>query len=164
MSQTPSTPVLEPPEQRLYKMMDSATLVAAFGVGAVLAFMVGMFAHVVGYDRDRAFYATVLTVVGSLYVLFAVMADAGQALILEIAFFGAFAAIAAIGFRRSLWIVAAGLALHGVFDFVRHSFLTAPGAPQWWPAFCGAYDVVAALFLAMLLLIERGSAQHSPGR
>jgi hypothetical protein len=114
-----------------------------------------MFAHAVGYDRDKAFYATVLTVVGSLYVLFAVMAGTGGNIILEIAFFGAFAGLAAIGFRRSLWIVDAGLVLHGVFDFPRHNFLTAPGAPAWWPAFCGAYDVVAALCLATLLLVER---------
>ena len=136
-------------------MVDGGTFATAFGVGAFLAAMVGAFAHAVGYDRDKAFYATVLTVVGSLYVLFAVMAGAVQNIILEVAFFGAFAAIAAIGFLRSLWIVAAGLALHGVFDFARHSFLTAPGAPEWWPAFCGAYDVVAALCLAMLLLVER---------
>jgi hypothetical protein len=72
--------------------------------------------------------------------------------------------LAAIGFRTSLWIVAGGLALHGAFDFVRHSFLTAPGAPEWWPAFCGAYDVVAALGLATLLSIERRSGALSNGR
>jgi len=51
--------------------------------------------------------------------------------------------------------VAAGLALHGVFDFYRHTFPTGRGVPEWWPAFCGAYDVVAALGLAALLLLER---------
>ncbi len=109
----------------------------AFGVGAALAIMMGLFAYVIGYDRDRAFYPAVLTVVAALYVLFAVMAGGGRDLVPEIAFFGVFAALAAIGFRTSLWIVAAGLALHGGFDFVRHTFLAAPGAPIWWPAFCG---------------------------
>ena len=126
----------------------------AFLVGALLAAAVSIFAHLVGYDRDRAFYATVLTVVGSLYVLFAVIAG-GQGLLPEIIFFAIFAGLAAIGFRTSMWIVAAGLALHGLFDFVRHSYLQAPGAPAWWPAFCGAYDLVAALVLAALLLRER---------
>ena len=82
----------------------------------------------------RSFYAVVLTVVGSLYVLFAVIAG-GPDLIPEVVFFAVFAALAALGFRTSLWIVAAGLALHSVFDFIRHSFLNAPGAPKWWPAF-----------------------------
>jgi hypothetical protein len=124
-------------------------------IGVALAAIVGLFAHVIGYDRDRSFYAAVLTVVGALYVLFAVIAGGGRDLIAEIGFFAVFAALAAIGFRTSLWIVAAGLALHGGFDFVRHSVLAAPGAPQWWPAFCGSYDVVAAIGLTALLLCER---------
>src|SRR4051794_40676973 len=125
-------------------------------VGSLAAAAVGLFAHVVGYDRDRAFYATVLTVVGMLYVLFAVMAG-GRGLLPEVAFFAAFAAMAAVGFRWSLWIVAAGFALHGLFDFIRYFVLAAPGAPSWWPAFCGSYDFVAALGLAALLLTRRGN-------
>jgi hypothetical protein len=122
-------------------------------VGSLAAAGVGLFAHVVGYDRDRAFYATVLTVVGMLYVLFAVMAG-GHGLLPELAYFAVFAALAALGFRWSMWIVDAGLALHGLFDFIRYSVLIAPGAPSWWPAFCGSYDVVAALGLAALLLVR----------
>ena len=138
--------------------MGDATILTALVVGSVLAASVGLFAHIVGYDRDRAFYATVLTVVAALYVLFAIMAG-GRGLVPEIAFFVVFAAMAAIGFRTSPWIVAAGLALHGAFDFVRAAFLDAPGAPQWWPAFCGSYDVVAALGLAALLLVKRQTAE-----
>ena len=130
-------------------------------VGASLAAAVGLFAHLVGYDRDRSFYAVVLTVVGALYVLFDVMAG-GDNLTGEIAFFGLFAGMAAFGFRKSLWIVAAGLALHGLFDFSRDLVFPAEGAPQWWPAFCGAYDVVAALGLAGLLVLGRGRVETIP--
>ena len=42
-------------------------------VGAVLAPLVSVFARLTGLDRDRAFYPTVLLVVASYYVLFAVM-------------------------------------------------------------------------------------------
>lgn len=139
--------------------MASGTSVVALGVGALLAMAVGLFAHLVGYDRDRSFYAVVLTVVGSLYPLFAVMAGAHR-LIPEVGFFAVFAAIAATGFVTSLWIVAMGLLLHGVFDFVRHAYLVAPGAPDWWPAFCGAYDVLAAASLAMLLIVGRAPASN----
>ena len=121
-------------------------------VGAMLAAAVGLFAHLVGYDRDRSFYAVVLTVVGTMYVLFTVVAGSGD-LAGEIAFFGLFAAMAAYGFRTSLWIVAGGLALHGVFDFSRGFFFPGRGAPEWWPAFCGAYDVVAAIGLAVILAL-----------
>ena len=141
--------------------MDGQTPSTAFMVGAASAAGVGLFARVVGYDRDRAFYPTVLTVVGSLYVLFAVMAGGGRGLIAELMFFAGFAALGAVGFRSSLWIVVAGLALHGIFDFIRHTFLPAPGAPEWWPAFCGSYDVVAGLGLAALLLIRERRTSHS---
>ena len=42
-------------------------------VGVVLSIGVALFARWVGFDRDRAFYPTVLIVIASYYVLFAVM-------------------------------------------------------------------------------------------
>lgn len=141
--------------------MNGGQSVIALVVGALLAATVGLFAHVIGYDRDRSFYAVVLTVVGALYVLFAVMAGGGRDLLSEVAFFGIFAALAAVGFRTSLWVVAFGLAFHGAFDFIRHNYLSAPGAPYWWPAFCGSYDIVAALGLALLLYFERKQVRRS---
>ena len=42
-------------------------------VGIVLSFGVALFARRVGFDRDRAFYPTVLIVIASHYVLFAAM-------------------------------------------------------------------------------------------
>lgn len=142
--------------------MNSTSSHLALLVGSTLAVAVALFAHRIGYDRDRSFYPVVLTVVGSLYVLFAVMADAGPAIVFEVAFFGLFAALAVIGFRSSLWVAVFGLALHGVFDFIRHTLLDAPGAPEWWPAFCGSYDLLAALGLAVLISTENGARRIRP--
>jgi hypothetical protein len=138
--------------------MSGSASALGLGVGAILAAVIAMFAHVVGYDRDKSFYAVVLTVVGSLYPLFAVTAG-GQGLLPEVVFFALFAALGAMGFLWNLWIVAFGLLLHGAFDFVRHDFLRAPGAPEWWPAFCGAYDLVAACCLGLLLIMQRKAAK-----
>ena len=123
-----------------------------FLIGIVLAAAVAISARIVGFDRDRAFYPTVLIVVGSFYVLFAVMAGGGPGLVTELLGFAVFAGLAVWGFRTRLWIVAAGLAAHGVFDFVRHNSFPGPGAPEWWPGFCGGYDVAAAIALAAILL------------
>lgn len=120
-------------------------------VGASLAFVVGLFATVLGLDRDRAFYPTVTIVIASLYALFAVMGASAQALALESLAGAVFIAGAAIGFRSSLWIVALSLAAHGIFDLAHGSIISNPGVPNWWPEFCLAYDVTAAGYLAWLL-------------
>jgi hypothetical protein len=46
-------------------------------VGIGLAILVSLVARWVGFDRDRAFYPTVLVVIASYYVLFAVMTLSG---------------------------------------------------------------------------------------
>jgi hypothetical protein len=120
-------------------------------VGAVLAIGVGVFARLSGLDRDRAFYATVAIVVASYYCLFAVMGGSTRALVLESLVAGAFVAAAVVGFRSSLWIVAIALGGHGLFDLVHDAVISNPGVPDWWPGFCGTYDVVAAAFLAWLI-------------
>jgi hypothetical protein len=124
-------------------------------VGALLAFAAGVFATVSGLDRDRAFYPTVMIVIAFLYCLFAVIGSSTHALVLELliglAFFGA----AVVGFRSSLWVVAVALAAHGVFDFVHPAVFSNPGVPRFWPAFCSAYDIVAAGYLAWLLTSGR---------
>ena len=119
-------------------------------VGALLAPLVSVFARLTGLDRDRAFYPTVLLVVASYYVLFAVMGGSMRALVLETVVMIAFTVCAVAGLRYSPWLTVAGLAAHGLFDFVHAQIIDNPGVPEWWPAFCGAYDVVAAAVLAWL--------------
>jgi len=120
-------------------------------VGVVLAVAVGLFATTSGLDRDRAFYTTVAIVVASYYSLFAVMGGSTRALVVETLLGGAFLALAILGFRSSLWLVVLALGGHGVFDLAHGAVVSNPGVPPWWPAFCGAYDVTAAGYLAWLL-------------
>jgi hypothetical protein len=122
-----------------------------YAIGIVLAFGVAVFAALVGMDRQRAFYPTLLIVVASYYVLFAVMGASGETIGLEIAVAALFLLVAAIGFNRNLWLVAAALAGHGVFDLIHHRFITNPGVPHWWPGFCMSFDVVAGIWFAILL-------------
>jgi hypothetical protein len=127
-----------------------------FLVGLVLGLAVAALGAVVGFDRDRAFYPTALIVIGSYYVLFALMGAApGRTLVAEIAVAGVFLLLAVAGFKRSLWLVAAAIAGHGCFDFVHHWFIENPGVPLWWPGFCLTIDVVIAGALAVRLLQHR---------
>lgn len=133
-----------------------------FVIGLVLALAVGTMARFVGLDRDRAFYPTVMMVVASLYVLFAVIGGSTHALLVELLVMAVFIAAALVGFKRSLWIVVAALAGHGVFDIFHGGLIENAGVPSWWPNFCMTYDVVAAAGLAVLLLTSRSRAVSLP--
>jgi hypothetical protein len=63
----------------------------------------------------------------------------------------AFIALAVAGFKRSLWLVVVALAGHGILDLFHASLISNPGVPDWWPSFCGTYDITAAAYLAWLL-------------
>lgn len=71
---------------------------------------------------------------------------------------GTFLVLAVAGFKRSLWLVVAALAGHGVFDFFHQLFIQNPGVPMWWPGFCLSFDILAGSFLAMLLMRRSGFA------
>ena len=124
-------------------------------VGALLALAVGLFATAIGLDRDRAFYPTVTIVIASYYALFAVMGASTNALVLESIVGAVFFAVAAYGFRSSLWVVVLALAAHGIFDVAHSQVISNSGVPAWWPAFCLTYDVTAAAYLALLLKTNR---------
>jgi hypothetical protein len=126
-----------------------------FLIGAVLALSVGLSATFIGADRDRAFYPTAMAVIASYYALFAVMGGSIQVLIVESIVIAAFLGASIAGFKRSLWPVVAALAAHGVFDLFHGHLIANPGVPGWWPHFCLAYDVVAAVYLAWLLARSR---------
>jgi hypothetical protein len=127
------------------------TLLLPLLAGLVLAPAVAVFALLAGFDRDRGFYPVTLIVIGSLYMLFAASAGGGPLFAAEAPFMLLFGAAAVIGFRTSLWIVVAGLFVHGLFDAVHGALIANPGVPAWWPAFCASYDIAAAACLALKL-------------
>ena len=121
-------------------------------IGIGLAPVIVVLGRLSGMDRDRAMYPISLIVIAAYYVLFATMGG-GQALPSELIAATVFIVVAIVGFRTSLWWVAAGIAGHGVFDFVVHPRLIAnPGMPVFWPAFCGSIDLALGVLIAILLL------------
>ena len=130
-------------------------------IGVVLAALVCTFAMLTGFDRDRVFYPTLLIVIATYYILFAVMGSSVQALMIESLVAASFLVFALAGFKKNLWFVAAALAGHGVFDFFHHLFIENPGVPIWWPGFCLAFDILAGGFLAVLLMRRLSSARRA---
>ena len=135
----------------LLKLSEAIDSGMPYIIGIVLALISVVLGRVAHLDRDRAFYPTVLIVIATYYVLFAVIGGSFGALVVEAIVMTAFAIAAVVGFKFNLWLVVFALAGHGVFDFVHGNVVVNPGVPMWWPEFCLAYDVVAAGFLAWLL-------------
>ena len=131
-------------------------------LGAALAFATLAFAVGTGFGRERAFYPVITIVVATYYDLFAVMGGSMPALGAESIGTALFTLAAVVGLRWSLWVAAAALTLHGLFDFVHHLLIFNPGMPDWWPAFCGAYDVAAGACFAWLILSGRLAARPAP--
>jgi hypothetical protein len=84
-------------------------------IGLILAVAVAGSATAIGLDRERAFYPTVLMVIASYYVLFAVMGASPRTLLIEILVASGFLLFAVLGFKRSLWFAVAAIVGHGVF-------------------------------------------------
>lgn len=123
---------------------------AAIGAGLGLVMTAALWG--LGMLRERSGTAVTLVAIAAFYPVFAAAAGNPRALMLHSTVALAFAGLAAVGYRYSARIIAAGLIAHGLFDLVVH----APFAPAWWPAFCAGVDV--ALGGALLFLISRQKA------
>lgn len=131
-------------------------------IGVVLALGVCTYTAVMRMDRDRALYPTMLVVIASYYVLFAVMDGGGRVIGVEASITGVFVVAASVGFRRSAWITAYALVAHGLLDVVHGGLVNNPGVPVWWPTFCLAFDITAGAYLAWAL--TRQTAGRSVAR
>jgi hypothetical protein len=131
-------------------------------VGVALALLVCGAASLLRMDRDRVFYPTILIAIASYYVLFAVIDGGYEILASEIAISAVFTVIAVIGFKHSLWLVAAALAGHGLMDLFHHLLVDNSGVPHMWPGFCSAFDLTAAAYVGCLLALRQRA--HALGR
>jgi hypothetical protein len=132
-------------------------------IGVVLALGVSAYARWIGFDRDRAFYPTVVIVIAFYYVLFSAMSGNPSSMIPEISIASLFVAAASLGFRRNMWLVVGALAAHGILDAFHGALVVDPGVPQWWPPFCMAYDLTAAGVLAVLLRRDQALSKVRAG-
>lgn len=42
----------------------------------------------------------------------------------------------------------------GVAHLLHPEIINNPGVPEWWPAFCLAYDITAAAYLGVLIRVR----------
>lgn len=139
----------------LRSLVDRQRMIMEYVVGVGLGIAACGLGTVAGFERDRAFYPIMMIVIACYYALFAVLDGDGRALGVEILIAMVFVGLAVIGFRTSLWIVAAALLGHASLDLVHDLVVTNAGVPAWWPMFCASIDAFAAFYLAWRLLVRR---------
>lgn len=122
-----------------------------YAIGGALGVAIAAIANLLGFDRDRSFYPTVLIVIAAYYVLFALMGAPYRIVVAELLIAAGFFLVSVIGFKKGLWIVALGLIAHGLFDYGHPLVLESSTVPEWWPGFCLAIDVTLGGWLAVLL-------------
>lgn len=122
-----------------------------YAIGLGIALAVAAFAARMQFDGERSFGMTVLIVVATYYVLFAVMGAPGQTIVTETLVAAGFLLAGLVGLRWSPWWVAVAIAGHGAFDLVHHLIIENPGVPPWWPGFCLTFDIVFGAWLAWRL-------------
>lgn len=120
-------------------------------IGIAAALGTALLGRMVGFERDRAYYPTILIVVATYYDIFAAIGGSSTAVMVEAILTLVFVALAVIGYKRNAWILVAGLAGHGLLDFVHSRLVDNAGVPSSWPAFCASYDIAIAAYLAFLL-------------
>ena len=119
-------------------------------VGVLLAIAIAALAKFTRFDEERSFYSTVLVIIASYYVLFAVLGGSNHALVWELVIAIAFSTVAIIGALFLPTLVGAGIMAHGLFDLVHDMIIENPGVPTWWPTFCGSIDVFLGLWVILL--------------
>lgn len=123
-------------------------------IGVILAVIMAFLARVTNFDRDRSYYAVVLIVIATYYVLFACIAN--EAIVAEIFVASIFSVLAIVGVFRWPLLLGIGIFMHGVFDVVHGYIISNSGVPIWWPAFCASIDIVLGLWVMYLVKTKKG--------
>lgn len=108
-----------------------------------------------GFESKKRLYLFALASFPAYYWAFALYGSDYVALLKEVFAGALFLGVAALAYgakrKTSLLMLSIGYLGHAGYD-VTHNFLFFnPGAPDWWPEFCGVVDVSIGLYLVYLL-------------
>jgi len=100
----------------------------------------------------KTVYALGLTLIAAVYIGFGVADGRWKVIAAESTVAGFFVVVAAMSVTGSAWLLAGGLAGHGLKDLWQHrtQFVR---STRWWPPFCATVDwVVAGILTAAILM------------
>ncbi|HET6975133.1 MAG TPA: DUF6010 family protein [Pyrinomonadaceae bacterium] len=97
------------------------------------------------YAREKRSIAIGLVVAALIYVGFGIFSGSLRWLLIELAGVPIYAVFAWLGVRRSGWFLAAGWALHPLWDAGLHDYST-QFVPDWYIAGCIGFDLLVAAY------------------
>ena len=116
--------------------------------GVILALVTSAGLMVIPEGLVLPLVAIFMGVAGGVYVGFALKDPEAQEAPIQWAGAIVFAVAAALGLWTSPWWLVAGWAAHAVWDALHHVRTLKTQTSPGYPAFCAAYDLVLAAFLA----------------
>jgi len=125
-----------------------------FLIGICLTIAVLGISGAIGLHKERGVWPSLLIAIATFYIVFALEHSDNGVIAFQSVIALGFMALALIGYKTSLWFIAAGLALHGVFDAISLKYSANP-APDWWGPFCIGVDGLLALMLSIWILRGR---------
>ncbi len=121
------------------------------GGGAVATLIVLMIGQLSRITNDRGSWSTSLLAIALFYVVFAAEHGDQSVILFNILVALIFTAMALVGHRFHLGLIAAGFALHAGFDVLYMASPRNP-APDWWGPLCLGVDGVLAVALSIRLI------------
>jgi hypothetical protein len=126
-------------------------LIAAF-IGVALGVLIIITARTI--RGERRLYSLGLLTLPSLYAFFALrvgdQAVGVKEMIYGLPFLAAGLIFAFVSVRKSAVVVGSFWILHALYDVIHDQFISNPGVPGWYPAFCFFVDVVIGAYLLWL--------------
>jgi hypothetical protein len=98
------------------------------------------------YTKEKKSYAIGLVVAALIYVGFGLFSDSLSWILIELAGVPICAVFAWLGLKRSGWFIAAGWALHPLWDAGLHDYST-QFVPHWYIGGCIGFDLLVAVYV-----------------
>ena len=139
------------PDARLPVPGDKAMMRAAIAWGVVVGVAQAATPVAFWWLDAATVYALGLALIASIYIGFAVADGRARIIVVECVVAMGFVVIAAAGITGPTWLLAFGLAAHGVKDAwqQRRQFVS---GTRWWPPFCAAVDWVVAVIIGVEII------------
>lgn len=130
--------------------MNITALLAHLVIGAVSAFVFIGIARRSGWEWEKRIYAAGLFIAALIYVGFAIIGGASlNWSVIELVGLIVFTLLAVLGLKLSIWLLAAGWALHGLWDALLHVAHHEHFFPEWYPVICLGFDLIVAAYIAV---------------